>query len=534
MIYKLFRKKIHFMLLCTLAALCCFSGCTQHNYKAEADEQVYNIIDQKWSDDFGSKANYKISDTNALPDDIKIEKVISPSGTLTLKDAVAIATAHNHIYQLEKELLYTTALDLRLARHDFEPWFFGSGGGGYASSDGDDGVGAAAAVGFNRLLATGARISTNIAVAWVRILTGDIQTGSLGTILTAEIIQPLLRGSDPKIVQENLTQAERNALYQIRTFNRFRKTFVVSIISQYYRVLELADTVKHAKENRHTLDWLYERVGKLANAGRVPREELEQVRQDTLRAWDTCIQAEKDYKQAIDEFKITLGLPTATEFQLDENELKALTATEMTCPDFSESDALEIALLQRLDIVNSADAIIDARRKIVVAADSLSGDLNLTVAAEIPSRGLSTSEIKELPDILTTNLELNLPLDRVAEQNEYRKALITLSQRQREYEQNHDIVTLEVRQAYRDLMTAMQRHKVQSSALELARKRLKNTHLLLQYGRASSRRVLDAQSDLFEAQNEAVDAMTDYTIATLNFYRDTGTLQVRPDGMWQM
>jgi hypothetical protein len=28
--------------------------------------------------------------------------------------------------------------------------------------------------------------------------------------------------------------------------------------------------------------------------------------------------------------------------------------------------------------------------------------------------------------------------------------------------------------------------------------------------------------------------MIDYTIATLNFYCDTGMLQVRPDGMWQL
>ena len=56
----------------------------------------------------------------------------------------------------------------------------------------------------------------------------------------------------------------------------------------------------------------------------------------------------------------------------------------------------------------------------------------------------------------------------------------------------------------------------------------------MQYARASSRRVLDAQNALFDAQNEAADALVDYAIATLNFYRDTGVLQVRPDGMWEL
>jgi hypothetical protein len=54
-----------------------------------------------------------------------------------------------------------------------------------------------------------------------------------------------------------------------------------------------------------------------------------------------------------------------------------------------------------------------------------------------------------------------------------------------------------------------------------------------QYGRASSRRVLNAQNSLFNAQNAATEALVKYTVATLNFYRDTGVLQVQPDGMWQ-
>jgi hypothetical protein len=45
--------------------------------------------------------------------------------------------------------------------------------------------------------------------------------------------------------------------------------------------------------------------------------------------------------------------------------------------------------------------------------------------------------------------------------------------------------------------------------------------------------VLDAQGDLFDAQNTATEALVAYTVATLNFYRDTEVLGVRPDGMWE-
>ncbi len=291
---------------------------------------------------------------------------------------------------------------------------------------------------------------------------------------------------------------------------------------------------------------------KLAAVGRVPKEELERVRQDALRALDLYIQAEKDYKQALDEFKIDLGLPTTAEFRLDENELNALSFSEMAYPDFDESEAIEIALVERLDLANSGDAIADAERKVLVAADGLRGELNLFVGVDATSLSSSSelSGVGALDDDFTADrgrlnplrrfrdeseigIDLELPLDRVLEQNIYRKALIILSWRHREYEEKADWVTLEVRRAYRDLIEAAERYRVQLESLELAKKRLKDTYLLLRYGRASSRRVLNAQDDLFDAQNAATEALVGYTIATLNFFRDTGVLQVRPDGMWQ-
>ncbi len=561
MIYDVLTKKVLYLAICCLAGLIGLAGCGQHDYKAEADEQVYNIIDRKWKDDFGSKVNYKISDTEPLPDDIQIEKVIPESGILTLPQAVAIATAYNREYQLEKELLYTTALDLRLTRHEFETRFFSGGRQGYGKEGNNEGVGGEADFGFERLLANGARIGTKVGIAWFRVITGDIR-GGLASILSATVTQPLLRGSNRKVVQENLTQAERNTLYQIRLFNRFRKMFVVEVITQYYRVLLQHDFVENARNNYEALEQLHEQIEKLAKAGRVPRYELERLNQEKLQAKDTLVQAEKEYKQALDEFKFwQLSLPVNAEFQLDFNELEVLRSVELSKPEFSEAEAIKTALAERMDLANRSDTIADAERKILVATDGLRGELNLFVGVDATSLSGSSelSGVGALDDDLTADrgrlnplrrlrdnnplrnfrdeseigIDWEFPMDRVAEQNIYRKALIALSQRQREYEEMADWVTLEVRQAYRDLTEAAERHRVQLENLKLARKRLKDTCLLLQYSRASSRRVLNAQDDLFDAQNAATEALVAHTVAMLSFYRDAGVLQVLPDGMWE-
>jgi len=523
MLYNYPCKNRVCLILCALTCMCGWLGCARHNYKKEADDQVYNIIDRK-----------KISDTAPLPNDIQIEKEITSFGVLTMPQAVALATAQNREYQTQKEELYIMALDLRLTRHEFEYQFFGGASGGYNADGINEAVGVESNIGFNRLLAGGTRISTELAAAWVDVLSGNLRSG-LASILSATVTQPLLRGSDRKVVLENLTQAERDTLYQVRSFNRFRKTFVVSVISQYYGILQKYDEAENARKNYITLAWLYERVEKLTNVGRVPLLELEQIRQEKLQASNIYSQAEKEYKQALDEFKITLGLTTTAEIQLDENEFEAIRTVQMVEPDFTDDKVIEAALLQRLDLVNRVDAIIDAQRKVYVAADGFRADANLIGTAGVTSSNRATrGTLGWMREEYGLGLELNLPLDRVPEQNIYRKALITLNQRQREYELAADMVALEVRQAHRDLTEAAERYKVLLEALNLAQQRFNNTFLLLQHSKASSRRVLQAQSDLFNAQDDAGLALLDYTIATLKFYRDTGAIKVLPDGMWKL
>jgi outer membrane protein TolC len=123
-------------------------------------------------------------------------------------------------------------------------------------------------------------------------------------------------------------------------------------------------------------------------------------------------------------------------------------------------------------------------------------------------------------------------LDRKIERNEYRLALIDLEEAQRRYDESIDNVKLEVRQAYRDLQEAAERYQIQKSSLQLAEKRVESTTLLLDAGRATTRDLLESQDALLEAQDAVAGALVAHLGAKLNFFKDVGILQVRPDGMW--
>jgi len=509
-------------------------GCTKAQYKAGADREVYQVLDRKWKPEFGPQANYRISDVETPSPTSAPAVVVPPSGTLTLADAVALATAKNRDYQTQKEDLYLAALALTLARHQFDPLFSGTLGGDAFRENEEKYITANGEFGFNLLLATGAQITTSIASDWLRFMTGEPRE-SLTSVLSGTITQPLLRGGGSKVVLENLTQAERNSLYQCRAFSRFRKTFVVSIITDYFRVLQTLNSVGNARSNYESLKTSQQRLEALAKAGRLPPFQVDQAQQDVLRAEDTYVRAQEQYKQQLDEFKIRLGLPATASIELNPSELAALEAKGVSAPEYGEDEAIETALAQRLDLANTRDQVDDAERKVGVAANSLLADVNIVGSANVsaPER-VRFGQIEFNHGKYDIGLDVNLPLDRKAERNAYRESLINVVRRQRDYDQAVDEVKLQVRQDYRDLRESSQLYRIQQTSLSLAKRRVESTELLIQAGRADTRDLLEAQSALLQAQNATTAALVSHSIARLNFFRDVEVLQVRSDGFWEI
>lgn len=531
---------------CIMVILGMANGCSPQQYKADADKEVYNIIDSKWKNSFGQKANYRVSDTASSPNDVNIAASV-PSGAINLAQAAAMATANNRDYQTRKETLYLSALDLTLTRHQYALQWFGTVDGGYAkkganadpgtlpagSREEDVSVSSESGGTFRQILADGTIVSTRLAIDWLRFLTGDPRT-SLGSVLSASVTMPLLGSGAGKVEREKLTLAERSVLYQIRNFNRYRQTFVVSIVNDYYRVLQLRDETANAENNYKMVAESKERLEMEAQAGRRNRFEVDQAEQNMLTAKDGYVQAQQAYEQALDSFKISLSLPTDADVELDQNELRALENIGITQPDYTLDMAVETALLRRLDLANSADSIDDSLRSVILATDGLGTELNLLGSASVNSK--EKTEFDNLQFHRGTyglGFEADLPFDRKAERNAYRRALINLEQSRRQYEADVEEVKLSVRKAYRQLREAAERYKIQVKSLKLARSRVESTSLLLEAGRLTTRDLLDSQNALLQAQNNVTAALVDHIIAKLSFFQDVGILQVKPDGMWQ-
>ncbi len=509
-----------------------FAGCSRENFKNEADAAVYEIVNTKWGHNYGPRANYLISDVE--PDANEVRLGIPESGMLNLARAVAIATAGNRDYQQQRESLYLQALDLTGERHRYaRQWFASLGLIAQREGEQDD-IHTENTLGVDQelLFKNGVVFTIGAALDWA-LFFGHDPASALQSILSAEIAVPLLGRGAGRVAWEELTQAERDVVYQIRSFCRFRKIFVVSITSDYYRLLKLRDLTTNTKNSWESKTKLTRRLRMEAAEGRVARFQVDQAEQSELSSKETYLRSVRSYDRSLDAFKDRLALSPSSPILLDPNALNAILDGDMEMPGYTLEEAIDIALKCRLDLMNTSDQVNDALRKVELAAEGLGIQLGITGRARMGSRpDTDFTRIQFHEGSYALGLTGNVPLDRLLERNAYREATITLAKHQRGREQTVARIELEVREAYRRLEEEAESYQTALKSLELARTRVKVSPLLWAGQRMNTRDLLEAQDALLAAENSLTNARTNYAIVKLEFFRDIGVLNVQPDGMW--
>lgn len=510
---------------------------------------------------------------------------------LTLVDALQVAARNSRDYQTRKENIFIDALALDLQR-DFFRFRFSGGADATLSTDLSNGhpvtgVAVSPDAGVSKQFQNGAVISNRLTLDLVKLLSLD-ESAAMGILGDATLSVPLMRGSGKWIVGEPLTQAERNVIYDLLEFEQYKRQFAVSIASQYLRVLQQYDQVANAKDSldRAVADALRSR--RLAQAGELPPNQLDQAIQQELSFRERWISAQQSFGDSINAFKIQLGLPPDALVELDREELQRL--RQLTAPilerssevarrlapttkpagdpypiepqtqpttqplvdrillegystqgagplEMSNEQAVLLALEHRPDLQVSLGEVYDAQRKVVVAADALRAGLNATASATAGQRrSIGADEDADLrPERgrYAGGLSLDLPLERTAERNAYRQSLINLQRATRSVQETEDQIKLAVQTDLGALRAAREGLKTQVMALAVAERRVKGNALMLQAGLVQVRDVVESQSALINAQNALTAALVSYRVAELQVQRDLGVLDVNHEGLWR-
>ncbi len=590
-------------------------------YRAEADRAAYDIIQQKQLEALGrneaftidragdtlrrrlmleqglavaTPASLGISELNPIAhwpqddylamgldqtDGLEIPRAVeSPDALMiSLRDALQIAAAASRDYQTQKETVYRTALALDLERDAFRSTFSGAwtGRGELEADNGDGNSGGgfeqSLSLGVRQRLINGVDLSTAVALDIAQLL-GSNGVTSRAFNFDASISIPLLRGAGAHIVGEALTQAERDAVYAIWDFERFKRTFAVQIASQYLSVLQQQDRVRNAAANYRSAILSSRRTVALYDEGRQDEIQIGQAVQNELDARARWIDAIQSYESSLDGFRVQLGLPPdadvrplpeelvrvaeeVSELVPDENVVSRGQADPGIDPneiplappsmegaglfELAERDAVVVALTNRLDLRNTIGQVDDAMRNVVVAADSLRAELTLLGRANAgQSRSISSASMDDAgirfdQGVYDALITLDLPLERTAERNVYRNALITLERSVRDVQELEDDIKQDLRDLLRRLVQQRESVRIQAQAVRLAERRVDSTRRFFELrGDVEVRDVVDAQNDLIDAQNALTNALVAYRVAEWELQRDTGLLTVGPDGAW--
>ena len=493
----------------------------------------------------GMQTLQEANETNhppALPDPFVLDPVT----------ALQVAARNSRSFQQAKEQLFMTALGLDLEQSAFRQAFASELELNIEEDrSGEEtvrGITASAPLRATRTFQNGVTWTGSLAVDLVRLLTQG-SASSVGILGDTGITIPLLRGSGREIAAEPLRQAERDMLYAVMEFERFKRTFAFDIFSSYLEVLQAASQIENARQNYESLMQSRKRARRLTDAGRLPAFQYDQTVQDELRARNRWIDAREQHASRLDRFIFDLGLSPDSRIQLDDAILPELVdalllnhqdqkTNESAAPD--QDTAIRFALENRLDLQIARMRTEDAARKIKVAEDAFRPEVTLggRVRAGESRASLGAAEQDnarlDLGERRTSGfLHIDLALDRRRERIAYRRALLALDAAHRDAAQLEDRVKLEIREALRRLHQTREALQIQQQAAKLAAQRVHSTDMFLEAGRAQIRDVLEAQEALVNAQNALTSAAVHHRLAQLRFQRDADLLDMTIDGAMQ-
>ncbi len=526
------------------AAVLLLGGCTSGHYRKSADKEVYRILQDYDRRVFGRTNEFTIDTVYSARDPKTIpaaEIIDSRSATnrrvINLSKALELAVQNSREYQTQKEQLYLTALSLTGARYEFGPQFNADSTGQLAGSPSGSDVGSVnSQIGVSQLLKTGGRLAVSLGNDLVRYFTGKpdlVARDSAINLLSVNLSQPLLRGfgiNDPTV--EQLTQAERNVVYAIRSFSLYQQEFAVATVNDYYRLLATKAQVR----NQYTdyTNWVENtRYLEARSVDRETRSEVDNARSSELQSRGAYVSALARYFTQLDAFKTRLGLPISEELYLDEADSKELVDAGLRSVEIDRQAAFRICVEKHMDLLNAIDRFEDSKRKVRIAADQLRPELSLFASGSLESEA-PYDYLNFDPNQLrySAGLRLNLPVDRLRERNNYRSTLVSFESQLRSLAQTLDQYKARIDEGLRSVEEQRLTYVNNLSRLEVAQRRVESADLRQKAGRATIREVREAQDDLLLAQNNVVFSYRDHLIARLNLLIDIGVLDTKPDRFW--
>jgi len=533
---------IRILLPAIVGAILVGVGCSTTYHKEKADDENYEIIRQIEADVFGETNEFTIDTKYSgrdpqvfLPQELIDGRRATNVLRLNLDSALDTAFKNSRAYQRQKEDLYLAAVNLSNRRNAFSSIWSGRANPDIErEADGDVKLRSRSATSLGvskRIFRTGGTITAGLANDVLRFVTGNPRR-SLANTLSVSISQPLLRGFGKRSpIAENLIQAERNVIYEVREYDQFQRSFSVDVVNDYFDLLGLKNTIRNNYANY--ISRSNATVRAQARGGIERPINFQLALQAELNQKNSYIDSVTRYRTALDRFKDRLSIPLTSELFLEDGPFGELEKLGLAPLEFTTAEAYGLAVEKHLPTLSEIDRFEDSKRKILVAANQLKTGLDLEGSATLAWDKEEDYQKFDVDQVRANmGLALDLPLNRVSERNSYRSSLIDFERQARSLEQTLDSRRNVIELGFRTLKQRRQNYENNELGVKIAKERVLEMMIRVEQGNIDQQSLIDAENSLIREQNSRVTAIVDYQQARLQLLLDIGMLDTDTAQFW--
>ena len=523
-------------------------GCTRSQYAQQADRDAYLTVRTRQEIAFGAARPFEASyrpvgyGPGSTPQPIRVNgrtiELTSPKPVvLKLPEALEIAFRNGRDLQTRKETVYTLALALANARRSWDfPLLDGDLPAQAEHVKQQHGPETPLAQADPEATLTqrfyhGGVLTLGYALSFATDFTG-LDNVTATSLLSADFTQPLIRGAWRGFAYEPVYRLERDFVFALYDFERQRDLLSANVFTEYYNVLSTRDELANEEANIERLKQTFALTRVLVENGQRSRIEQDQAEQNLLGAQVRLERRRQLYLDALDDFKLMIGLPVVSNIELDyPDALKALAAEGLQLLRLTAPQAVEAAMWTQPNLLTGRAKVRDAERDIEMAADAFGPQLDLGLQISAPGQGQRDFQRTRFDrHTRTARLTFDYPLNQTDHRDAYRTAIIAQAQAQRHLTEAEENVRLVILRRYRLLEQSQRTYEIQKRNVELATRRRELASLQQKEGQASARDVLEAEADLLNAQNGLTLAIVSYVTTRLVFLAELGMISVGPQG----
>lgn len=271
---------------------------------------------------------------------------------IDLDRAVDLAYIHSTVYQQQKETLYLSALDVSLERFDFDGQL-ATGFSSFFNTQGRLAPGGSASTLTNALGVNGGGLNweklgitgTNFAVGLANTVMWNFagaNNQSVNSLIDFSIIQPFLRGAGRQRILEALTQSERDLLANVRQMDRFRRGFYMQVAvgrspgagpganflgspqgasgaGGFVGLLQTRQQIRNQEFAVRQVQNVLNQFNELFDSDQIDNLQLVQVESQLYQEQQDLLSIRRNYQDALDRFKETIGVPPYVKIVIDDS-----------------------------------------------------------------------------------------------------------------------------------------------------------------------------------------------------------------------